>query len=295
MKDEALWHLAPRTTLFVEVDPQQKERIVRALQHAGHAVGYLGDGINDAPALHAADVGISVDQAVDVARESADMVLLRPDLQVLCQGVDDGRRTFANTLKYIGVTTSANFGNMVSMALATPLLPFLPLTATQVLLTNFLTDLPLMAITSDTVDPESVASPQRWRVADVQHFMMVFGLISSVFDLLSFAMLRWFFGSEATGFQTSWFVISVLTELAAVLVLRTRRVAWSSRPGSWIIGLSLLVAVVTLAAPWLPWMAARLGFEPPRSRLLIGIVVIVVAYATATELAKAWFYRRRKT
>ena len=189
LKDEALWHLAPRTDLFVEVDPQQKERIVRALQKMGHAVGYLGDGINDAPALHAADVGISVDQAVDVARESADIILLKRDLDVLRRGVEDGRRTFANTLKYICITTSANFGNMVSMALATPLLPFLPLAAKQILLNNFLSDLPSIAISTDNVDPETVTRAQRWHIKDVQRFMIVFGLISSVFDLLTFATL----------------------------------------------------------------------------------------------------------
>ena len=152
LKDEALWHLAPRTDLFVEIDPQQKERIVRALQRTGHSVGYLGDGVNDAPALHAADVGISVETAVDVARESADIILLDRDLDVLRSGVEDGRRTFANTLKYISITTSANFGNMVSMALAAPLLPFLPLAAKQILLNNFLSDVPSIAISSDNVD-----------------------------------------------------------------------------------------------------------------------------------------------
>ena len=159
---------------------------MRALQHGGHAVGYLGDGINDAPALHAADVGISVDQAVDVARESADVVLLRPDLDVLCQGVEDGRRTFANTLKYIGITTSANFGNMVSMALAAPLLPFLPLAAKQILLNNFLSDLPSIAISTDHVDADRLATAQHWDVHDLRRFMLVFGLISTVFDLLTF-------------------------------------------------------------------------------------------------------------
>ena len=151
-----MWHRAPRTDLFVEIDPQQKERIVRALQKTGHSVGYLGDGINDAPALHAADVGISVEEAVDVARESADIILLSRDLDVLRSGVEDGRRTFANTLKYISITTSANFGNMVSMALATPLLPFLPLAAKQILLNNFLSDVPSIAISSDNVDPDRV-------------------------------------------------------------------------------------------------------------------------------------------
>ena len=184
IKEEALWHLAPRTDLFVEIDPQQKERIVRALQRTGHSVGYLGDGINDAPALHAADVGISVEEAVDVARESADIILLSRDLDVLRSGVEDGRRTFANTLKYITITTSANFGNMVSMALAMPFLPFLPLSAKQILLNNFLSDVPSIAISSDNVDPESVARPQRWNIKDIQKFMVVFGLISSAFDLV---------------------------------------------------------------------------------------------------------------
>ena len=176
LKDEALWHLAPRTDLFVEIDPQQKERIVRALQRTGHSVGYLGDGINDAPALHAADVGISVEGAVDVARESADIILLNCDLDVLRSGVEDGRRTFANTLKYISITTSANFGNMVSMALATPLLPFLPLAAKQILLNNFLSDVPSIAISSDNVDPDRVSQPQRWNMKDIRRFMIVFGL-----------------------------------------------------------------------------------------------------------------------
>ena len=166
LKDEALWHHAPRTDLFVEIDPQQKERIVRALQRTGHSVGYLGDGINDAPALHAADVGISVEEAVDVARESADIILLSRDLDVLRSGVEDGRRTFANTLKYISITTSANFGNMVSMALATPLLPFLPLAAKQILLNNFLSDVPSIAISSDNVDPDRVSRPQRWNIKE---------------------------------------------------------------------------------------------------------------------------------
>ena len=196
LKDEALWHLAPRTDLFVEIDPQQKERIVRALQRTGHSVGYLGDGINDAPALHAADVGISVEEAVDVARESADIILLSRDLDVLRSGVEDGRRTFANTLKYISITTSANFGNMVSMALATPLLPFLPLAAKQILLNNFLSDVPSIAISSDNVDPDRVSRPQRWNIKDIQRFMIVFGLISSVFDLLTFAVLLLVFHAE---------------------------------------------------------------------------------------------------
>ena len=292
MRDEALWHLAPRTDLFVEIDPQQKERIVRALQRTGHSVGYLGDGINDAPALHAADVGISVAEAVDVARESADIILLSRDLDVLRQGVEDGRRTFANTLKYISITTSANFGNMISMGLATPLLPFLPLAAKQILLNNFLSDLPSLAIASDTVDPEQVSSPQRWSVKDIQRFMIVFGLISSVFDLLTFGVLLYIFDAGQAVFQTSWFMISLLTELAVVLVLRTRKPAFRSRPSRLLLWSTLAVAAATFATPFLGGVSALFGFVPLSAPELAAVVVIVGGYIVATEIAKAWFFRR---
>jgi len=291
LKDEALWHLAPRTDLFVEIDPQQKERIVRALQRTGHSVGYLGDGINDAPALHAADVGISVEGAVDVARESADIILLRRDLDVLRSGVEDGRRTFANTLKYISITTSANFGNMVSMALAAPLLPFLPLAAKQILLNNFLSDLPSIAISSDNVDPDRVARPQRWNIKDIQRFMIVFGLISSVFDLLTFALLLVVFRAGEATFQTLWFVVSLLTELAVVLVLRTHRPALRSRPSRLLLYTTLAVAAATLTIPFLGPLSAVFGFVPLSALQTGTAVAIVVGYIVATESAKAWFYR----
>ena len=273
LKDEALWHLAPRTDLFVEIDPQQKERIVRALQRTGHSVGYLGDGINDAPALHAADVGISVEEAVDVARESADIILLRRDLDVLRTGVEDGRRTFANTLKYISITTSANFGNMISMALATPLLPFLPLAAKQILLNNFLSDVPSIAISSDNVDPERVLRPQRWNVKDIQKFMIVFGLISSVFDLLTFGVLLLVFHANEATFQTSWFMISLLTELAVVLVLRTHKPAFRSKPSRLLLWSTLAVVIATFAIPFLGRLTSVFGFVPLSATLLAAIVV----------------------
>jgi Mg2+-importing ATPase len=297
LKDEALWHRAPSTDFFVEVDPQQKERIVRALQKSGHAVGYLGDGINDAPALHAADVGISVEQAVDVARESADIILLKADLDVLRQGVEDGRRTFANTLKYICITTSANFGNMLSMALAAPLLPFLPLAAKQILLNNFLSDVPSIAISTDNVDPESVTRPQRWKIKDVQRFMIVFGLISSVFDMVTFAVLLLVFRADEATFQTTWFVISLLTELAVVLVLRTHRPAFRSRPGRVLLWSTAVMCAIAVAVPFLGPLSSVFGFVPLSAREIGAIAVILAGYIVATEVAKAWFYRsvrRRK-
>lgn len=291
LRDEALWNLAPQTDLFVEIDPQQKERIVRALQRTGHSVGYLGDGINDAPALHAADVGISVEEAVDVARESADIVLLSRDLDVLRTGVEDGRRTFANTLKYISITTSANFGNMISMALATPLLPFLPLAAKQILLNNFLSDVPSIAISSDNVDSELALRPQQWNVREIQKFMIVFGLISSVFDLLTFGVLLYAFHAGQAVFQTSWFMISLMTELAVVLVLRTRRPAFRSQPSRLLLWSTVAVTAATFAIPFLGDLSALLGFVPLSTTELAAVVAIVAGYIVATEVAKAWYFR----
>jgi Mg2+-importing ATPase len=294
LRDESLWHLAERTDLFVEVDPQQKERIVRALQRTGHAVGYLGDGINDAPSLHAADVGISVETAVDVARESADVVLLRHDLDVLRRGVEDGRATFANTLKYICITTSANFGNMVSMALATPLLPFLPLAAKQILLNNFLSDLPSIAISTDNVDTGQTARVQRWQVGEVRRFMIVFGLISTVFDLLTFVLLLQVFRAGETEFQTTWFVVSLLTELAVVLSLRTRGPAWRSASSRLLLWTTVAVGAVALVISYSGPVATAFGFVPLPWQLLTAAVLIVGAYILTTELAKVAYYRRSR-
>ena len=293
MRDEALWQQAPRTALFVELDPQQKERIVRALQRTGHAVGYLGDGINDAPSLHAADIGISVDRAVDVARESADVVLLQSDLGVLVQGVRTGRRTMANTLKYIGITTSANFGNMVSMALATPLLPFLPLLAKQILLNNFLSDLPSIAISTDRVDADQLARPTRWSVADTRRFMIVFGLVSSVFDLITFALLLLVFEAGEREFQTAWFVVSVLTELVVVLVLRTRRAAWRSAPSRLLWTTTIAVGTAAVLLPYTGPVAALFGLQALPPTLLVASLAIVGGYAASTEATKRLYYRRR--
>jgi P-type Mg2+ transporter len=281
----ALFGRVENTDLFVEIDPNQKERIVEALRRRGHVVGYLGDGINDAPALHEADVGVSVDSAVDVAREAADMVLLERDLGVLLRGIDNGRRTFANTMKYIAITTSANFGNMISMALASLVLPFLPLLAHQILLNNLLSDLPALAIATDNVDAEEVRAPRLWDVGFVRRFMIRFGLISSVFDAATFAFLMIVTQAHASTFQTGWFVESLLTELAILLVIRTRRPAWRSRPSGWIAWLTAGVAILAVAIPYLPG-SSWLGFTPLPLPVLLGLIGITIAYAMASEWSK---------
>jgi Mg2+-importing ATPase len=288
MSEEALWQAAPQTSLFVEVDPGQKERVLRALRRAGHVVGYLGDGINDAPALAVADVGISVDRAVEVAREAADLVLLAPDLDLLRQGIVEGRRTHANALKYLFTTTSANFGNMVSMAVASFALPFLPLLASQILLNNFLSDFPALALAADRVDPEQVARPRRFDIPSMQRFLWLFGGISSLFDLALFALLAGWLAVSADTFRTAWFVLSLLTEVAVALVVRTARSCLASRPSGALLGASALVAVVALALPYLPlspWF--RLVPLPPE--LFALVVALTVLYVLVTELAKRWF------
>jgi Mg2+-importing ATPase len=291
LNDEALWHRAERTDIFAEVDPQQKERIVRALQRAGHAVGYLGDGINDAPALYEADVGISVDQAVDVARESADIVLLQRDLDSLRAGVEDGRRTFANTLKYIRITTSANFGNMISMALATLALPFLPMLPKQILLNNFLSDVPAVTISTDNVDRDETETAQRWDIREVRTFMIVFGLASTAFDLVTFVVLLRVFSTDAVTFQTAWFVVSLLTELAVLFVLRTRESLWSSRPSRLLVVSSIGIALVAFALPYAGPAALVFGFDPLPLSILTAAILIVAGYVATTEALKRRFYR----
>ena len=290
---EALVRRVAQNDIFAEIDPNQKERIIAALRRRGHVVGYLGDGINDAPALHEADVGISVEGAVDVAREAADMILLERDLGVLLRGVDDGRRTFANTMKYISITTSANFGNMVSMAFSSLALPFLPLLAPQILLNNFLSDVPSLAIATDNVDADQVRAPRRWDIAFVRRFMVTFGLVSSVFDFITFAFLLLAAGAAAGVFQTGWFVESLITELAIVLVVRTRKAFWRSRPSALLSWLTLIVGLLAVAIPFLPG-ADWFGFVPLPLPVLGGLVAITLAYLAASEAVKHWFFVRRR-
>ena len=234
--------------VFAEVDPGQKERIIVAARQAGFVVGYLGDGINDAPALHAADVGISVNTAVDVAKEAADFVLLEQDLAVVLDGVTEGRRTFANTLKYIFAATSANFGNMFSMAGASLFLSFLPLLPKQILFTNLLTDLPQLSISADRVDPGTLDRPEHWDVGFIRRFMITFGILSSVFDYATFGVLLLLLKASPDQFRTGWFIESVVSAALVVLVVRTRLPFYRSRPGRSLLLATLVVAVVTASA-----------------------------------------------
>jgi Mg2+-importing ATPase len=291
LHDEALWHAAEKTNLFVEVDPNQKERIILALKKMGHVVGFLGDGVNDAPAMHAADTSLSVDQAVDVAKEAADFVLLERGLDVLRRGVEEGRKTFANTLKYILITTSANQGNMVRMAAASLFLPFLPLLPGQILLNNFLSDIPAVGLAGDAVDPDLVDRPRRWDIGFIGRFMIVFGLVSAVFDFLTFGLLQVIFQATPEMFRTGWFVESLLTELIIALVVRTRRPFFRSRPGTVLLVSTVGLIAVALAIPFLPF-AGVFGFVPLPGMLVAAICGITALYVGATELTKRQLFAR---
>lgn len=293
MSDEALAIKVKEVDVFAETEPDQKERLVRAMQKAGNVVGYIGDGINDASALKAADVGISVDTAVDVAKETADIVLLEKDLGVLYDGILEGRKTFINTLKYIFITTSANFGNMISVAVTSLFLPFLPLLPKQILLLNLLSDLPAMAISSDSVDAEQLTKPRKWDTQLIQKFMIVFGIESSLFDLLTFGVLLWFFKTTPERFQTGWFLESVATEILILLVIRTQRPFVKSKPGKYLFLAVLFVGIITTILPYLPF-ADFLGLSPLPWQMVLGMVSIALSYALVAELTKHYFFKRIK-
>jgi Mg2+-importing ATPase len=290
MRDEALWQVAEQSNLFTEVDPNQKERIIRAIQRRGHVVGYMGDGVNDAPALHTADVGISVDSAVDVAKQAADFVLMKQDLAVLHKGIVQGRKTFANTMKYVFMATSANFGNMFSVAGAALFLPFLPMLPKQILLINFLTDLPEMTIASDNVDPQFVQKPHRWDLQFIRRFMLVFGPLSSVFDYLTFGALLLVFHASPQTFRTGWFLESVISATLVVFAVRTRLPFTRSVPSRLMLLVTGLIILLAVAIPYTP-LAGIMGFIPLAPIYLLGIAVIVLLYFASAELTKRWFYR----
>ncbi len=287
----ALTRQVSDVNLFAEIEPNQKEQIILALKRAGHVVGYMGDGINDASALHAADVGISVESAVDVAREAADIVLLEKELDVLLEGVKQGRITFANTLKYVFMATSANFGNMFSMAGASLFLPFLPLLPKQILLANLLTDFPETAIATDNVDQAAVEKPRRWDLRFIRNFMLTFGLVSSIFDYLTFGALVLLLHASPEQFRAGWFVESVISASLVVLVIRTNGPFYKSKPGKALLIATLVVDALTLVLPYTP-LADFLGFSPIPPLFVVMLAIILVLYMLTAEVAKHFFYRR---
>ena len=291
LDDAALGQKVEATSLFCRVTPAQKNRIILALKRRGHTVGYLGDGINDAPSLHTADVGLSVDGAVDVAREAADMILLDTDLGVLHRGVMEGRRTFGNIMKYVMMGTSSNFGNMFSMAGGTLVLPFLPMLPLQILVNNFLYDISEVPVPADRVDDEDLARPRHWDIKAIQNFMLVVGPVSSAFDFLTFFVLLQMFHAGERLFHTGWFVESLATQTLVIFVIRTRGNPLRSRPAAALIATSLAVVAVATALPYTA-LGARLGFDPMPARFFPILIGMVVAYLLGVELVKRWFYRR---
>ena len=291
LSDAALINRVARVDVFAEIEPNQKERIISALRKAGNVVGYMGDGINDASALHVADVGISVDTAVDVAKDAADIVLLEKNLGVLIDGVREGRTTFANTLKYVFMATSANFGNMFSMAGVSLILPFLPLLPKQILLTNLLTDFPEMTIATDRVDDAMVDHPRRWDIKAIRLFMITFGIVSSVFDFVTFGVLLLVLHATQIQFRTGWFLESVVSAALIVLVIRTRQPFFRSRPGKFLLIATLSIVTITVILPYTP-LAGLFGFGPLPLSFLLLIGGVVLLYIITAELVKSVFYRK---
>jgi Mg2+-importing ATPase len=291
MSDPALGAVAERTTVFARVSPIQKNRIVRALHARGHVVGCVGDGINDAPALRSADVGISVQNAVDVARDAADIILLEKRLSVLHDGVVEGRRSFGNIMKYVLMGTSSNFGNMLSMAAASLFLPFLPMLPLQILLNNFLYDLAQVPIPSDRVDGTYMQKPKRWNIAFIRRYMLLIGPLSSVFDFATFGVMLWVFNAGPSLFRTGWFVESLATQTLVIFVIRTADRPWRSRPSrelAWGVGACVTAGALLPFTPLAPW----LGFTPLPPLFFGFLVVMVVGYLGLVEVVKGWFYRR---
>jgi Mg2+-importing ATPase len=285
LTDPALAARVDEVDLFARVSPDQKTRIIRALQTRGHTVGFIGDGVNDAPAIHAAEIGISVEGATDVARAAADMILLAQDLGVVADGVEEGRRTFANILKYVRMGTSSNFGNMLSMALGSLVLPFLPLLPMQILLNNLLYDFSEIGIPFDRVDSQDIARPRAWDTSDILRFTLVMGALSSLFDMATFAMLRWGFDAGPELFRTAWFVESTATQILVIFIIRTHGVAWKSRAHPTLVASSLAAFAVAIAIILLP-VRQTFGFTGMAATMWALIAILVVVYLIAAEAAK---------
>lgn len=287
---EALIPLAKKTQIFAEVEPQQKERIIWALRKS-YTVAYMGDGINDVSAIKAADVGISVENAVDAAREAADFVLMEKNLMVLADGIQEGRKTFANTLKYIFINTGSTFGNMFSVAIASLILPFLPMLPKQILLTNFITDFPYLTVASDNVDQEQLAKPGKWNLKFIRNYMVIFGIHSSVFDVITFLTLLYILKVKESAFQTGWFIESILTELFILFIIRTHKNFFKSQPGKYLFLLSTIGLILTIVLPYLPF-ANDIGLTPLPLRNLAAMLAIVIVYIISADILKVWFFKR---
>ena len=290
LSDEALLARLPSVNLFCRVTPQQKRRVLLALKRLKLVTGFLGDGINDASALHAADVGISVDGAADVAKEAADLVLLEHDLGVVHEGVLEGRRTVENVTKYIMMGSSSNFGNMFSMAGAALFLPFLPMLPIQVLLNNLLYDCSEIGVPLDHVDSEALAKPSRWNLPLIERFMLVLGPVSSLFDFLTFAALLYLFSADEALFQTGWFIESLATQTLVIFVIRTRGSPWRSRPHPVLAALAVGTALLGMVLPLSP-LGPLFGFVAPPLVFYLFVVAAVLVYLMLVEGVKRAFYR----
>jgi Mg2+-importing ATPase len=293
LTSDALVKRVNEVDVFAEIEPRQKERIILALKRAGNVVGYMGDGVNDAPALHAADVGISVANASDIVKEEADLVLLHKNLDVLAEGIREGRRTFTNTLKYVFMATSANFGNMFSTAVASFFLSFLPMLPKQILLTNLLTDRSVMMIAPDAVDSSTLQRPRRRDIGFIRKFMTVFGSLSAVFDFATFGILMLLLHANVEQFRTAWFIESVVSASLVVLIVRTQKPLHRSRLGKYLLLATVIVAIIAATVIPLAPIGSIFNFVILPLHLYAWIAAIVVLYLASAESLKILFYRKK--
>jgi len=290
--DQELRELVEKTNVFARLSPMQKERIIRTLHVNGHIVGYLGDGINDAPALKTSDVGISVNNAVDIAKESADIILLKKNLMVLEDGVIEGRKVFGNIIKYIKMGSSSNFGNMFSMTGGSLFLPFLPMLPIQILLNNFLYDVSQIAIPTDQVDQEYVLKPRPWNVKYIRNFMMIIGPISSIYDFLTYGVMLFIFHSSAELFHTGWFIESLCTQTLVIHVIRTGKIPFiESRPSRFLMTMSIIIVSIGIIIPFSP-LAKPFGFVKPPPMYFVALFIMVITYLLLVQIVKKWFIRK---
>ncbi len=291
MSPEEIKKMVNEVDVFAKITPEDKLIIINALKDSGHTVGFLGDGVNDAPALRAADVGISVDSAVEVAKEAANVVLLKKNLNVLIDGIIEGRKTFGNTLKYIFATISSNYGNMFSVAGAAIFLPFIPMLPAQILLLNFLSDFPMLAVSSDRVDEDYLRKPKHWDIKIISRFMTHFGLASSAFDFLTFGLLLLIFKANASLFQTGWFWESFLTEVVIIFIIRTKKWFWQSRPSATLVLTSLVTTLIVLLFIYTK-LSYFFHFTPLHWSVLLALTMVTIGYFVAIEIGKKIFYKK---